>query len=232
MLAVEEAVRVHARLAEERGAKLLTECRADAWGSDGRRVWLETERGRIEAAKLVVCGGPWALELLSDLGLPLEVRRKVLLWLRTQPGAYSLSGGTPVFGFHSAGRFFYGFPSSEPGVVKVALHTGGPRVSAPDQTQRNLQASDIGEIRELVRAHLPLAEPEVVRHAVCLYTMTPDEHFIVDRHPRFDNVVLAAGLSGHGFKMASAIGSILADLATEGSTDAAIDFLSLKRFGH
>jgi sarcosine oxidase len=232
MLAVEEAVRVHARLAEQHGAKLFTDCRADGWGSDGRRAWLDTDRGRIEADKLVVCAGPWSGQLLSDLGLPLEVRRKVLLWLRSQPGAYSLAAGTPVFGFHSAGRFFYGFPSTEPGVVKVALHSGGEAVAAPDQPQRNLKASDLDEIKELVRAHLPLAEPEVVRHAVCMYTMTPDEHFVVDRHPRFANVAFAAGLSGHGFKMASVIGEALADLAADGSTQLPIEFLSASRFAH
>ena len=226
-LLVEECVRAHARIAREHGARLWTDCRVDEFGQDESGVWLSTERGRVSAARLVVCAGPWSERFLPEL--PLEVRRKVLLWLRAEPRAYSPADGTPVFGFEDSGRFFYGFPALEPGVVKVALHTGGTRVCAADRPQRNLEAADVDEIKALCRAHLPKVEPVVLRHAVCMYTMTPDEHFVVDRD---DNVAFAAGLSGHGFKMAPVIGEALADLALDGRTELPIGFLSAARFAH
>ena len=205
--------------------------------SKAKPVVSEVDRGPVKltvtadrdlsAARLVVCAGPWSERFLPEL--PLEVRRKVLLWLRAEPRAYSPADGTPVFGFEDSGRFFYGFPALEPGVVKVALHTGGTRVCAADRPQRNLEAADVDEIKALCRAHLPKVEPVVLRHAVCMYTMTPDEHFVVDRD---DNVAFAAGLSGHGFKMAPVIGEALADLALDGRTELPIGFLSAARFAH
>jgi glycine/D-amino acid oxidase-like deaminating enzyme len=80
-------------------------------------------------------------------------------------------------------------------------------------------------------AHLPGVSQEVTAHSVCLYTMSPDEHFIVDRHPAHPSVVFAAGLSGHGFKFTPVLGEALADLALDGSTELPIGFLSLSRFG-
>ena len=135
----------------------------------------------------------------------------------------------PVFGFDVAGRFFYGFPSTDGASVKVGEHTGGDVVTDPDNLDRSLHPEDLKPVANFIERFVPGAEPRAVNHSVCMYTMTPDEHFIIDHHPQHANVLYAAGFSGHGFKFASVIGSALADLVTTGTTTEPIDFLRADR---
>jgi sarcosine oxidase len=127
---------------------------------------------------------------------------------------------------------FYGFPSIDGQSVKVAEHTGGRVLESPDVVDRSIDQDEQNRLAQFLAAHLPGVSREVVRHATCLYTMSPDEHFIVDRHPQYPNVFFAAGLSGHGFKFTPVLGKALADLAIDGDTDLPIDFLSLARFAN
>jgi glycine/D-amino acid oxidase-like deaminating enzyme len=113
--------------------------------------------------------------------------------------------------------------------MKVAEHTGGQPVSEPRDLDRTASSEDAAPLAEFIRQYLPVAEPALVRHSVCMYTLTPDRHFIVDRHPRWQNVILACGFSGHGFKFTSVLGDVLSELALIGTTDAPIGFLSLDR---
>jgi glycine/D-amino acid oxidase-like deaminating enzyme len=105
-------------------------------------------------------------------------------------------------------------------------------VDDPLHVDRSLRDSDYKPVEAFLRTHLPTVLPACRDHAICLYTMSPDEHFIVDRHPQHPQVVIAAGLSGHGFKFAPVLGAALAELAINGSTQLPIDFLSLRRFSH
>jgi sarcosine oxidase len=124
---------------------------------------------------------------------------------------------------------FYGFPSLDAETVKVAEHSGGIPVADPTAVDRERHEDDVRPVRDFVRERLPHVAPEPFRHSVCMYTMSPDGHFIVDRHRQHQNVVFAAGFSGHGFKFTPVIGAALADLALHGATTLPIKFLHLDR---
>jgi glycine/D-amino acid oxidase-like deaminating enzyme len=114
--------------------------------------------------------------------------------------------------------------------VKAAEHTGGSVVADPLNDPRELDSSDLSRVGAFLAAHLPGVGRPMQRRSVCHYTMSPDEHFIVDALPQHPNVFCAAGLSGHGFKFTSVLGQALADLALEGRTGLPIQFLGLRRF--
>lgn len=247
-LRVEDCVRAHVAQALARGVERVTihegeQVRAivPAAASGGAALVVETDRGRYEAGGVVVCGGAFSAPLLAELALPLQVRRKILLWYGVAPPAYALSGGCPVFGFDNAAGFFYGFPvlpqgggfhvlPEAQGCLKVACHSGGEEVADPAALDRSLRPEDEAPVRAFLRRHLPAAAEAPLRHhAACMYTMTPDEHFVIDRHPAVPALCYAAGFSGHGFKFASVVGEALADLATEGRSALPIGFLSAAR---
>lgn len=228
-LRCEHAVRVQAALAQRHGATLLTGHRVLHWTADNHGVTVETDHERFVAGRLVLTAGPWASELLTSLGLPLQVRRKVQLWYEAGD-AYTAARGFPVWGYHIGDQFFYGFPAID-GAIKLGQHFGGHETT-PDEISRALTPADVDEVAGFVHEFLPgVASSKPLRHMVCMYTMTPDENFIVDAHPDYDRVLLIAGLSGHGFKFGPVLGEVLADRVTGGKTDLPVGFLSLRRFG-
>lgn len=230
-LRVEDGVRTFAERAVAQGATLRTEEEVRSWSSDGRRVRVTTDRGEYEAGHLVVTAGAWAGPLLADLSLPLEVVRKVVTWHRVNSNEYDVAAGTPAYYFELADGHFYGFPSLDNRTLKVAEHTGGQQVADPLTVDRSLRLEDQQRIGRFLRRHLPRVEPTAERHSVCLYTLTPDQHFIVDRHPAWPNVLFGAGFSGHGFKFTPVIGETLCELVTKGGTRHPVEFLSLARPG-
>lgn len=226
---VEDCVRTCVEQARACGA-VIRDCEAVLeWRAGRGGVEVRTERGMYGAATLLVCGGPWAGRLLPGLRGKLEVRRKVQLWLACEDARFAQTAGSPVFCFDLADGFFYGFPMIEPGLIKVAEHTGREVVEDPTAVDRELRLSDEMRVQQFVVKHLPGVRPVVREHSVCMYTMSPDEHFIIDRHPEHANVVVAAGFSGHGFKFAALVGSVLADLAVDGATREGVEFLRWSR---
>jgi glycine/D-amino acid oxidase-like deaminating enzyme len=114
---------------------------------------------------------------------------------------------------------------------KVARHYGAPELPGPEAVSRDVTADDERPVREFARRHLPALVDAPLRHAaVCLYTLTPDRHFLIGRHPAHPNVALAAGFSGHGFKFAPVVGEVLADLVETGRTDWPIGLFRVDRF--
>lgn len=234
-LLVEECVRAYLEAARRHGAELRFESAVESWRAEGREVAVTCAGEELRADRLVLCAGPWSGRLLGEssgnaaLGRRLSVRRKVQLWFGCSDRRYEPER-FPVFCCDSKSGFFYGFPTVQPGRLKVAEHSGGQALDRADLLDRRLHAEDIAPVRRFVERCLPGVSNEVAAHSVCMYTMTPDEHFIIGRHPEFENVVLAAGFSGHGFKFAGVVGSILADLAIRGRTDEPIGFLEARRF--
>lgn len=231
VLEVEDCVRGMIACALRLGAEHRTEP-VLRWSVDGEGVVVETPGGTYRAARLVVAGGAWSAELLRTLGAPFSLRvlRKPLYWLGGVSEAWAASSGAPVFLYETDDGIFYGFPSFESGVLKLAEHTGGALVLDPLQVDRTEHPEETARVVDFARRSLVGATGEVARHAVCMYTVSPDQHFILDRHPVHPGVVYAAGLSGHGFKMATVLGEALADLALEGRSVHPIDFLSARRF--
>jgi glycine/D-amino acid oxidase-like deaminating enzyme len=200
------------------------------WTADDREVRIQTNQGEFGAERLIVSSGAWAGQLLADLNVDLEVRRKSLFWFETTSAEYDVAADFPVFLFELPEGVFYGFPKLDARGVKVAEHTGGRVVEDPLVVDRTVDDSEKQRVTDFLAQHLPGVSRQMTHHAVCLYTMSPDEHFVVDRHPRHANVVFAAGLSGHGFKFVPVLGRALAELALDGSTELPIGFLSLGRF--
>lgn len=229
-LRVDACVRAAARVAREAGAEIVEGQTVEKIEAMATGAVVHTSRGEHHARRVIVAAGPWSARLLGSLGQRLTVRRKVLVWLPVDARSHRVEAGAPAFGFDHPSGFFYGFPCIEPGVLKVAEHTGGASVPEPDAVHRELSPTDVDLLFRFVKTHLPRARPEVLRHAVCLYTMSPDEHFLVGRHPEHASILLAAGFSGHGFKFASAVAEALSDLALSGETDLPIGFLNPGRF--
>ena len=179
---------------------------------------------------MILAAGAWSATQLASLGVPLTVRRKSLFWFASDNEQYAAGSGLPVFLFELPNGIFYGFPKLDERGVKFAEHTCGRVVDDPLTVDRTLDVAEQRRLVEVMAQFLPGVSSRVTNHAVCMYTISPDEHFIVDRHPEMPNVVFAAGLSGHGFKFVPVLGRALADLALDGNTDLPIEFLSLKRF--
>ena len=228
-LHVEACVRTYIEQATACGATLALGEAVESWKSTEAGVTVTTQSGRYGADRLILCAGPWTTGLIPGSHLLIEVRRKVMLWFDAPDERFHVGHGFPVFCFDTPGGFFYGFPALANGLLKVGEHSGGQPLPDPDQIDRSLRPEDQTPVVEFLREHVPDVGPEVRAHSVCMYSMTPDEHFIVDFVPDTPNVIVAAGFSGHGFKFAPVIGSVLADLAQQGRTDESVDFLSAAR---
>lgn len=229
LLYVEQCVAACLAEARRHGAELLTNVEVIDWNADADVV-VRTTAGEFRASKLVVTAGAWAGSLLQSLGVPLEVRRKPLMWYDSTAPAQTAARAFPCFLFELPHAVFYGFPAVDEQGVKVAEHSGGEPIADPLEVDRQLRASDTLLVDQFVRDFIPSLQTPCRDHAVCLYTMSPDEHFIVDRHPADPRVVFAAGLSGHGFKFTPVLGQVLAELAIDGATRQPTAFLSLERF--
>jgi sarcosine oxidase len=198
---------------------------------------LHTAQAAYHCRKLIICAGAWAGPLLATLGvvLPLTVTQEQYAFFTPQTPEKFQPECMPVFiqyGQPAALQRidYYGFPIFGQAGVKVGEHHAGPVVTA-DMRTFEVDAERLQRLSAYVRATLPGTHGEVLHAATCLYTSTPDQHFIIDRLPGYPHVALAAGFSGHGFKFAILVGRILADLATRGSTAFPIDLFTLKRFG-
>jgi sarcosine oxidase len=190
---------------------------------------LRTARGTYVADRVVVAAGPWLPELVPAPAGLFTAARQPLLWLDPQEPALFTPERFPVFVWEwKPGWAFYGFPDVGDG-FKVAVHHHG-EATTPDTVDRGLRPDDEEAIRELVRRFFPAGDGELREFAVCLYTNTPDEHFVIDRLPDDERVLVASPCSGHGFKFAPAVGEILADLATGESPRFDLAPFALRRF--
>jgi len=182
------------------------------WEADDSGVSVHTANDVFRASRLVITAGPWAGKLLASVGVPLKVMRQVVFWLDA-PG-HELPE-FPVFMADLPEGCFYGIPATDGRGLKIARHYGAPELFEPEQIERSILLRDELPVREFLRQHLPAADGPREDASVCIYTLTPDRHFVIDRHPAHNNLAVACGFSGHGFKFAPVIGEILADLIDE-----------------
>jgi len=227
----EACVRAHLDGAARAGAVLHFEEPVLRWSANGGGVEVVTAAQTYSAGRLVVTAGPWAPQVLRDLGLPLAVERNVMYWFAPvrDPAAFAPQR-FPIYIYeYQQDAFFYGFPAMGEGGVKVAHHHSGVSCT-PETIRREVAPDEVAQMRALLAAHLPDANGALLRTATCLYTNTPDGHFLIDRHPQWNHVILACGFSGHGFKFASVVGEVLADLALDGWTRHPVGLFALRRF--
>ena len=230
-LKVEQSIKAYIKLALNYGAELHTDVSVDNWKrSSSNGIEVTTSRGVFSADNLIITAGAWAKDLLRPLNLNLTVARKPLFWFESDR-TYDIGAGCPAFFYETPQGSFYGFPSIDELGLKVAEHTSGDPVLDPLKVDRTLHKTDKAKIDGFIGSHLSkMHDPRMTDHKICMYTRSEDEHFIVDSIPGSPHVNFVAGLSGHGFKMASVLGEIMADLAINKSTNHPIDFLSAKRF--
>lgn len=229
-LYVDECVRAMAREAIRRGAVIHESEPVVSWKSDGREVVVETPAGLYNAARLVITAGPWAGQVLARWGAFLRVMRQVPLWFSTRDDRLFRRDVFPLYIADTPAGHFYGFPVLDANGAKVAQHYGAPELHDPAEIESTASKQDEEPLRAFLREHLPAIDGPCRRAAVCIYTLTPDRHFIIDLHPDHANVAIAAGFSGHGFKFASVMGEILADLSDSGRTELPIGMFGVHRF--
>jgi len=218
MLFPEACIEAHLALAGRLGADLRLDTRVRQWEARAGEVEVWTEHSRFRGTHLVLCAGAWIGSLLPQHSGLFTVERQVQAWFEPKQAAASFQPGScPIHIWeHKPGRYFYGFPDLGEG-VKVAIHHEGERTRA-DALDREVRDRDLEALRSLVHAYLPDADGRLLSSAVCMYTNTPDEHFLIDRVPGTETVWIASPCSGHGFKFASAVGELLAD-RIEGKED-------------
>ncbi|HEV8225067.1 MAG TPA: N-methyl-L-tryptophan oxidase [Rubrobacteraceae bacterium] len=228
----EETVKAHLDQASSSGADLRFGEPVLSWEASGDGVRVETPKSTYEAGRLVISPGAWAPQVLADLDLPLEVIRQVMFWYEPKNGLEPfLPERFPIFIWEPEdGNMFYGFPAQDADRgVKAAFFRAGGVPTSPDTIDREVHEEEIGFLRSYLAEHVPELAGRCLDARACMYTNTPDEHFVISAHPEHPQVVIACGFSGHGYKFCSVVGEIVADLAIEGSTRHPIDLFSPAR---
>lgn len=215
----EEAIRAHLDFGVDNGAHTHFGARVEDWEAmPSGAIRVETTDGLFETDRLILAPGSWASEIFK-MDLPLEVEPQQLHWFEPAGGAAPFAADRfPIYIWDiGSGVQFYGFPADDQDRVKVAFFRS--------------KLKGEGAMREALRPCIPaLGDGALIETVSCKYTLTPDHHFVIGRHPEHENVVIASPCSGHGYKFASVIGEILADLAIDGATRYPIDLFNPERF--
>jgi len=229
----EECIVAHLEAAVAAGVEARFGSKVTGWSPTAEGgVQVSTTGGKVSADRLVICAGAWLGAIARDLGLPLRVERNVMHWFEPSvPESEFGAGRFPVYLLQRQGeRVLYGFPALPGhGGVKVAFHHSG-EAALPDELNRQVSQTEVAEIRRALEGWLPDAAGTWRKSAACMYTNTPDEHFVIGPHPEHPQVVLAGGFSGHGYKFCSVVGEAVADLATAGSTRHPMGLFDPSRF--
>ena len=228
-LMVERCVLAHVAMAKRHGAEFRDGETVIGWRAQSQDVTVTTDCASYTAAKLIVSAGAWTNQILQELYIPLRILAKHLHWYASEHAGFRAEEGAPTFFYELPEGYFYGFPRIDNRGLKIGEHSGGTVVSDPSNCDRSIDTIDRQRVDSFMSAYLPAIGNQVTDHSVCMYTMSPDEHFIVDLHPEFEHVAFAAGLSGHGFKFTCVLGEALADLALKKETDLPIHFLRSNR---
>jgi len=227
----ELGIRAHLKLGESCGAETRFGTTMESWHATDQGFDLCLSDGtRISAGRLVLAIGPWFQQILEALGVRIRVQRNVQVWFSPATPAYDASG-FPAFLVNRRGlpAPLYGFPDFGDG-VKAAFHGFGDLTDAKHVKREVDLARDVEPVAQALEQWMPGGATIFREAKPCMYTLTPDEHFVIDHHPDHTNLILCGGFSGHGFKFAPVVGEIGAELAFDGGSRHEIEFLSLGRF--
>ncbi|MEP7344710.1 MAG: N-methyl-L-tryptophan oxidase [Gemmatimonadaceae bacterium] len=226
----ERCIEAHARLATALGAEVRLGEAMIAWEPTSSGVRVRTEAGVYDGAQLVVAAGAWNGALVPELAPFLTPERQVAGWFEPHDPSRFAPRNFPVFNLDVDEGRFYGFPEfGVPGFKIGKWHHLSERVD-PDRVDRATHPRDEAALRACVDRYFPAGGGSLLMSKVCMFTNTPDEHFIIDRHPAHSQVLLVSPCSGHGFKFCSVIGEIVADLVEHDSTEHDISLFRLARF--
>jgi sarcosine oxidase len=218
ILMPERAVESALNAARKAGADLRFDEPVLEW-SPGAAITLRTTASEYQAERVILAGGAWMAAGLARIAAPLAAARQLLFWFEPRAGRAAFHPSQfPVFLWQwTEGHSIYGFPDQGEG-FKVAIHHEGPTVD-PNTVDRTVSPGEEQKLVEILERLIPGAVGPVIRSGVCLYTNTRDEDFILDHHPDDKRVIVASPCSGHGFKFAPAVGEILADLVSTGTSN-------------
>ncbi len=227
----ELCIETNLKLAAKNGAQLLCNEVVTSINENGDVIEIRTDKNSYRTKKLIVSAGAWLNDLLPELQLPLAVKRQVLFWFKNankQLQQFIQPDKLPVYIWeYAAGKIFYGFPDVGDG-IKAAPHHEGQTVH-PNLLSKKVHEDEINQMKNIIDEHFKI-DAIFNFSDVCMYTNTPDEHFIIDHHPLNKNIIIASPCSGHGFKFSSIIGKMLSDMATEKPVHFDISPFNLSRF--
>ena len=227
----EACIGAHLQHAIAHGAQVRFGTSVAAWEATPNGVRVRTSEGEVfDADRLIVTAGAWLGRIANDLELPLVVERQVMHWFAPAHLAQAEPlESLPVYIVARDEGRIYGFPYVDGEGVKLAYYRSFAKAD-PETVDRTVRPEEVEPVRDILENLIPGASAQYRGSKVCLYTLTPDEHFAIGVHPKYDAVVIAGGFSGHGFKFCSIVGEIVADLALDGQTRHAIAFLAPDRF--
>ena len=226
----ERCIVAHVDAALAHGAEVHGREQVVGWEPLGDGVRVTTDRGEYTADRMVVTAGAWTMGLVDPLVGLATPERQVLGWFQPKRPELFSPERFPIFNLEVDEGHFYGFPVETIPGFKIGLYHHLEEDVDPDTMDREPNAADEAALRVAVDRYFPDASGPVLTLKTCLFTNSPDEHFILDTHPELSQVVIGAGFSGHGFKFSAVVGEILADLALEGTTTHDISILRMGRF--
>jgi sarcosine oxidase len=226
----ERCIVAHVMAAQEIGAEVHGCEQALAWEPVGDAVRVRTDRREYRASKLVITAGAWASRLMPELARLAVPERQALAWFQPLRPELFRPNTFPVFNIAVDEGRYYGFPAyGIPGFKVGRYHHLSQQVD-PDSMDREAHREDEDVLREFTKRYFPLAAGPTMSLKTCIFTNSPDEHFILDTHPRWPQVCIAAGFSGHGFKFCSVVGEIMAELVESGGSRHDLELFRLRRF--
>lgn len=229
-LVPEQCTVAHVDRAHRAGATIRARERVVDWRptADGG-VRVETDYDRYDADRLVVTAGAWAAQFIDALDGIAVPERQVLAWFQPRDPDRFAPDRFPVWGLQVPEGRYYGVPVHGVPGVTFGRYNHREETVDPDAFEREPTQVDERLLRTFAERYFPDAAGPTMRLETCLFTNTPDGHFVLDTLPDRPQVVVGAGFSGHGFKFASVIGEIMADLALDGETDHPIEMFSIDR---
>ena len=228
----ERCIVAHVDGALERAAVLRARERVLEWDETENGVRVRTDRRTVEAERLVLTAGAWSDDVARLPAGSVKPVRQALGWFQTTRPERFTPERMPVFNLVIDDEHFYGLPAHGIPGVKLGRYEREGETGDPDSISREATMDDEVPLRAFAERYLPDGAGPTIALKTCLFELSPDEHFIIDRHPETENVVVAAGFSGHGFKFCSVVGEILADLALDGETRHDIELFRLDRLAN
>jgi len=234
----EKSIRLYATQAMKNKALIHSNEKVIEWKKEGDGLIVKTDRSSYRCNKLIITAGAWAGKMIPGFTDKIKVTRQFVAWIKTKDDMQFALNNFPCWmvGDDEKHGCYYGFPLldtkkfGEPDGLKLAHHFP-KEVTDPDKVDRKTTENDIQNLTYCLNKYLPGVFDSVLHTKICLYGNSPDENFIIDKLPGYEeNVSIACGFSGHGFKFASVVGEILADLAIEGKSNLPMEFLNAKRF--
>jgi len=226
------AIRTYRILAEKNDADLYTNHSIQSIKTEADQVTVKLENEEVVAKKLLITAGKGTNQItrLLNIKLPLIPLRKTFSWLTAVENSHYKEGSFPAWGYDNGNSTYYGFPDINETGLKVGRHDGGRPLDDPRKLEPfGTYPEDEQEIIDFTHEHLS-KNIKLKEGRVCTYTNTPDEDFIIDHLPGYENIMVACGFSGHGFKFASGIGECLASMLIEKQPAVSLESFRLSRF--